>query len=195
MRIVILGSGTGSNAEAILNSSANGQLDKAEVVGIFSDVKDSNILKHSKDFDVPALYIDPGNKNSVINRDQEKNWIYKIKALNPDLIVLAGFMRILSKNILLEFDYRVINLHPSLLPSFPGLHAIEKAFHKKVKITGCTVHWVNEDIDEGEIIAQAPVRIMDSDDIELVKQKVHAAEHMLLPWVIRDLANGTIQSR
>jgi phosphoribosylglycinamide formyltransferase-1 len=195
MRIVILGSGTGSNAEAILNSSANGQLDKAEVVGIFSDVKDSNILKHSKDFDVPALYIDPGNKNSVINRDLEKNWIYKIKALNPDLIVLAGFMRILSKNILLEFDYRVINLHPSLLPSFPGLHAIEKAFHKKVKITGCTVHWVNEDIDEGEIIAQAPVRIMDSDDIELVKQKVHAAEHMLLPWVIRDLANGTIQSR
>ena len=195
MRIVILGSGTGSNAEAILNSSANGQLDKDEVVGIFSDVKDSNILKHSKDFDVPALYIDPGNKNSVINRDQEKNWIYKIKALNPDLIVLAGFMRILSKNILLEFDYRVINLHPSLLPSFPGLHAIEKAFHKKVKITGCTVHWVNEDIDEGEIIAQAPVRIMDSDDIELVKQKVHAAEHMLLPWVIRDLANGTIQSR
>ena len=195
MRIVILGSGTGSNAEAILNSSANGQLDKAEVVGIFSDVKDSNILKHSKDFDVPALYIDPGNKNSVINRDQEKNWIYKIKALNPDLIVLAGFMRILSKNILLEFDYRVINLHPSLLPSFPGLHAIEKAFHKKVKITGCTVHWVNEDIDEGEIIAKAPVRIMDSDDIELVKQKVHAAEHMLLPWVIRDLANGTIQSR
>ena len=195
MRIVILGSGTGSNAEAILNSSANGQLDKAEVVGIFSDVKDSNILKHSKDFDVPALYIDPGNKNSVINKDQEKNWIYKIKALNPDLIVLAGFMRILSKNILLEFDYRVINLHPSLLPSFPGLHAIEKVFHKKVKITGCTVHWVNEDIDEGEIIAQAPVRIMDSDDIELVKQKVHAAEHMLLPWVIRDLANGTIQSR
>ena len=195
MRIVILGSGTGSNAEAILNSSANGQLDKAEVVGIFSDVKDSNILKHSKDFDVPALYIDPGNKNSVINKDQEKNWIYKIKALNPDLIVLAGFMRILSKNILLEFDYRVINLHPSLLPSFPGLHAIEKAFHKKVKITGCTVHWVNEDIDEGEIIAKAPVRIMDSDDIELVKQKVHAAEHMLLPWVIRDLANGTIQSR
>jgi phosphoribosylglycinamide formyltransferase-1 len=195
MRIVILGSGTGSNAEAILNSSANGQLDKAEVVGIFSDVKDSNILKHSKDFDVPALYIDPGNKNSVINKDQEKNWIYKIKALNPDLIVLAGFMRILSKYILLEFDYRVINLHPSLLPSFPGLHAIEKAFHKKVKITGCTVHWVNEDIDEGEIIAQAPVRIMDSDDIELVKQKVHAAEHMLLPWVIRDLANGTIQSR
>ena len=192
MRIVILGSGTGSNAEAILNSSANGKLDKAEVVGIFSDVKDSNILKHSKDFDVPALYIDPGNKNSVINKDQEKNWIYKIKALNPDLIVLAGFMRILSKNILLEFDYRVINLHPSLLPSFPGLHAIEKAFHKKVKITGCTVHWVNEDIDEGEIIAQAPVRIMDSDDIELVKQKVHAAEHMLLPWVIRDLANGTI---
>ena len=101
-------------------------------------------------------------------------------------------MRIISKRFLKEFDYRVINLHPSLLPSFPGKNSIEKAFDKKVKITGCTVHWVNEEIDGGEIIAQAPVRIMDGDNLDLVKQKIHAAEHMLLPWVIRDLANGTI---
>ena len=101
-------------------------------------------------------------------------------------------MRIISERFLKEFDYKVINLHPSLLPSFPGLNSIEKAFNKKVKITGCTVHWVNEEVDGGEIIAQAPVRIMDGDNLELVEQKVHAAEHMLLPWVIRDLANGTI---
>ena len=87
---------------------------------------------------------------------------------------------------------RIINLHPSLLPSFPGLNSIERAFNKKVKITGCTVHWVNEEIDGGEIIAQAPVRIMNGDVLELVKQKVNAAEHMLLPWVIRDLAIGVI---
>ncbi|MBT3668562.1 MAG: phosphoribosylglycinamide formyltransferase [Opitutae bacterium] len=192
MRIVILGSGTGSNAEAILKSSAEGQLDGTEVVGVFSDVEDSNILKHSKVYNVPAIYLDPGSQNSIITQELEENWIQEIKSLNPDLIVLAGFMRILSKKILLEFNYKVINLHPSLLPSFPGLHSIEKAFNKKVKITGCTVHWVNEEIDEGEIIAQVPVRIMNSDDLELVKQKVHAAEHMLLPWVIRDLANGTI---
>ena len=192
MRIVILGTGNGSNAEVILKSSSEGQLGDTEVVGVFSDVEDSNILTHSKNYNVLGKFLDPGNKISTITHEQEDNWIREIKASNPDLVVLAGFMRIISKRFLKEFDFKVINLHPSLLPSFPGLNSIEKAFNKKVKITGCTVHWVNEEIDGGEIIAQAPVRIMDGDNLELVKQKIHAAEHMLLPWVIRDLANGTI---
>ena len=192
MRIVILGTGNGSNAEVILKSSSEGQLGDTEVVGIFSDVEDSNILTHSKNYNVPGIYLDPGNENSKITHECEDNWIREIKASNPDLVVLAGFMRIISKRFLKEFNFKVINLHPSLLPSFPGLNSIEKAFNKKVKITGCTVHWVNEEVDGGEIIAQAPVRIMDGDNLELVKQKIHAAEHMLLPWVIRDLANGTI---
>mgnify|MGYP000915448359 FL=1 len=192
MRIVILGTGNGSNAEVILKSSVEGQLGDTEVVGVFSDVEDSNILTHSKNYNVLGKFLDPGNKISTITHEQEDNWIREIKASNPDLVVLAGFMRIISKRFLKEFDFKVINLHPSLLPSFPGLNSIEKAFNKKVKITGCTVHWVNEEVDGGEIIAQAPVRIMDGDNLELVKQKIHAAEHMLLPWVIRDLANGTI---
>ena len=192
MRIVILGTGNGSNAEVILKSSVEGQLGDTEVVGVFSDVEDSNILTHSKNYNIPAIFLDPGNGNSTISHEQENHWIREIKASNPDLIVLAGFMRIISKRFLKAFDFKVINLHPSLLPSFPGLNSIEKAFNKKVKITGCTVHWVNEEVDGGEIIAQAPVRIMDGDNLELVKQKIHAAEHMLLPWVIRDLANGTI---
>lgn len=192
MRIVILGTGNGSNAEVILKSSLEGQLGTAQVVGVFSDVNDSKILTHSRNYNVPGIYLDQGNRKSIITHDEENNWICEIKASNPDLIVMAGFMRIISKRFLKEFDYRVINLHPSLLPSFPGKNSIEKAFDKKVKITGCTVHWVNEEIDGGEIIAQAPVRIMDGDNLDLVKQKIHAAEHMLLPWVIRDLANGTI---
>lgn len=192
MRIVILGTGNGSNAEVILKSSLEGQLGTAQVVGVFSDVNDSKILTHSRNYNVPGIYLDPGNRKSIITHDEENNWICEIKASNPDLIVMAGFMRIISKRFLKEFDYKVINLHPSLLPSFPGKNSIEKAFDKKVKITGCTVHWVNEEIDGGEIIAQAPVRIMDGDNLDLVKQKIHAAEHMLLPWVIRDLANGTI---
>lgn len=192
MRIVILGTGNGSNAEVILKSSSEGQLGDTEVVGVFSDVEDSNILTHSKNYNVPGIFLDPGNEISTITHEQEDNWIREIKESNPDLVVLAGFMRIISKRFLKAFDFKVINLHPSLLPSFPGLNSIEKAFNKKVKITGCTVHWVNEEVDGGEIIAQAPVRIMDGDNLELVKQKIHAAEHMLLPWVIRDLANGTI---
>ena len=131
--------------------------------------------------------MDPGNQKTIISGTEEDRWIHSIQELNPDLIVLAGFMRILKPKFLSEFENKIINLHPSLLPSFPGLNSIERAFNKKVKITGCTVHWVNEEIDGGEIIAQAPVRIMNGDVLELVKQKVNAAEHMLLPWVIRDL--------
>ena len=192
MRIVILGSGEGTNAVAIMKAAIEQQLGEAEIVGVFSDVREAMILEHAKSFNFSSNYLDPGNQKTIISVTEEDKWIHSIQELNPDLIVLAGFMRILKPKFLLEFKNKIINLHPSLLPSFPGLNSIERAFNKKVKITGCTVHWVNEEIDGGEIIAQAPVRIMNGDVLELVKQKVNAAEHMLLPWVIRDLAIGVI---
>ena len=192
MRIVILGSGEGTNAVAIMKAAVDQQLGDTEIVGVFSDIKEAMILEHAKSFNFSSNYLDPGNQKTVISVTEEDRWIHSIQELNPDLIVLAGFMRILKPKFLSEFKNKIINLHPSLLPSFPGLNSIERAFNKKVKITGCTVHWVNEEIDGGEIIAQAPVRIMNGDVLELVKQKVNAAEHMLLPWVIRDLASGVI---
>ena len=102
---------------------------------------------------------------------------------NPDLIILAGFMKILQDPFLKKFHNSIINIHPSLLPSFKGLRSIERAFDMGVRITGCTIHWVNSDLDGGKIIAQAPVRIMEGDSLEIVTARVHAAEHMLLPWV------------
>jgi len=192
MRIVILGSGEGTNAVAIMKAAVEQQLGDTEIVGVFSDVREAMILEHAKSFNFSSNYLDPGNQKTIISITEEDRWIHSIQELNPDLIVLAGFMRILKPKFLSEFKNKIINLHPSLLPSFPGLNSIERAFNKKVKITGCTVHWVNEEIDGGEIIAQAPVRIMNGDVLELVKQKVNAAEHMLLPWVIRDLAIGVI---
>ena len=192
MRIVILGSGEGTNAVAIMKAAVDQQLGDAEIVAVFSDIKEAMILEHAKSFNFSSNYLDPGNQKTIISVTEEDRWIHSIQELNPDLIVLAGFMRILKPKFLSEFKNKIINLHPSLLPSFSGLNSIERAFNKKVKITGCTVHWVNEEIDGGEIIAQAPVRIMDGDVLELVKQKVNAAEHMLLPWVIRDLAIGVI---
>lgn len=192
MRIVILGSGEGTNAVAIMKAAVDQQLGDAEIVAVFSDIKEAMILEHAKSFNFSSNYLDPGNQKTIISVTEEDRWIHSIQELNPDLIVLAGFMRILKPKFLSEFKNKIINLHPSLLPSFPGLNSIERAFNKKVKITGCTVHWVNEEIDGGEIIAQAPVRIMNGDVLELVKQKVNAAEHMLLPWVIRDLAIGVI---
>lgn len=192
MKVVILGSGKGTNAEAIMNAASENQLANVKIVGVFSDSQDAMILKYAKSHNIYNAFLEPGENECKLLNEGEDIWIETIQKLQPDLIVLAGFMRILGSKFLSTFNNKVINLHPSLLPSFPGLNSIEKAFEKKVKITGCTVHWVNEKIDEGEIIAQAPVRIMNGDDLDMVKQKVQAAEHMLLPWVIRDLDLGII---
>ena len=192
MKVVILGSGKGTNAEAIMNAASENQLANVEIVGVLSDSQDAMILKYAKSHNIRSAFLEPGEHKYRLLNEGEDIWIKTIQELQPDLIVLAGFMRILDSKFLATFKNKIINLHPSLLPSFPGLNSIEKAFEKKVKITGCTVHWVNEKIDEGEIIAQAPVRIMNGDDLNMVKQKVQAAEHMLLPWVIRDLDLGII---
>jgi phosphoribosylglycinamide formyltransferase-1 len=192
MKVVILGSGKGTNAEAIMNAASENQLANVEIVGVLSDYQDAMILKYAKSHNIRNAFLEPGEHKYRLLNEGEDIWIKTIQELQPDLIVLAGFMRILDSKFLSTFKNKIINLHPSLLPSFPGLNSIEKAFEKKVKITGCTVHWVNEKIDEGEIIAQAPVRIMNGDDLNMVKQKVQAAEHMLLPWVIRDLDMGII---
>ena len=192
MKVVILGSGKGTNAEAIMNAASENQLANVEIVGVLSDSQDAMILKYAKSHNIRNAFLEPGEHKYKLLNEGEDIWIKTIQELQPDLIVLAGFMRILDSKFLAIFKNKIINLHPSLLPSFPGLNSIEKAFEKKVKITGCTVHWANEKIDEGEIIAQAPVRIMNGDDLNMVKQKVQAAEHMLLPWVIRDLDLGII---
>jgi phosphoribosylglycinamide formyltransferase-1 len=192
MKIVILGSGNGSNALAILKLASENALGEAKIVGVFSDVADAGILKHAKDHAVSNKFINPGTISSKLTGKFEDNWIGEIKQLSPDLIVLAGFMRVIKQKFLTTFRNRIINLHPSLLPSFPGLNSIKQAFDKKVKITGCTVHWVNEKIDGGEIIAQAPVRVMEGDTLLSITQKVHAAEHMLLPSVIKGLSDGNL---
>ena len=101
-------------------------------------------------------------------------------------------MRVLKLPFLQAFPNKIINIHPSLLPGFPGLEAIRQAYVAGVKITGCTIHWVNEEVDGGEIIAQAPVRVMPGDTLDLLEQKIHAAEHVVLPSVIRDLAAGSL---
>jgi phosphoribosylglycinamide formyltransferase-1 len=192
MKVVILGSGDGSNAKTIMKAALEQQLGDTEIVGVFSDVENSTILEHARSYNIHSQHLNPGSKKSSISPKEEDIWIQAILEKAPDLVVLAGFMRILQSKFLSAFKNKIINLHPSLLPSFPGLNSIERAFQKKVKITGCTIHWVNAEVDEGEIIAQAPVRIMDNDVLDLVERKVHAAEHMLLPWVIRDIALGVI---
>lgn len=188
MRIVILGSGRGSNAEAILEAQRAGRLGRGEVVQIFSDKPDAGILALGPRFGVPADYLDPAPYKTKLDGAGEEHYIAAITACAPDLIVLAGFMRVIKPRFLEAFAGRIINLHPSLLPSFPGLDGIGQAFRRGVKITGCTVHYVTAEVDGGPILDQAIVRIEESDTPGTLAEKVHAAEHALLPAVIARLS-------
>jgi phosphoribosylglycinamide formyltransferase 1 len=188
MRIVILGSGRGSNAEAILQAQQAGKLGRGQVVQIFSDQPDAGILALGPRFGVPATFLDAAPYKTKLDGDAEQHYIVSILACRPDLIVLAGFMRVLKLPFLTKFEGRIINLHPSLLPSFPGLDGIGQAFRRGVKITGCTVHSVTLDVDGGPILDQAAVRVEETDTLETLAAKVHAAEHALLPAVIARLS-------
>ena len=188
MRVVILGSGRGSNAEAILTAKREGRLGRASVVQIFSDKPEAGILALGERFGVPACYLDAAPFRTKLEGEGEARYIAAINACAPDLVVLAGFMRVLKRGFLSAFEGRIINLHPSLLPSFPGLDGVGQAWRRGVKITGCTVHQVTMDVDGGPIIDQAAVRIENGDTLESLTEKVHRAEHVLLPAVIARLS-------
>lgn len=190
MRVVILGSGRGSNAEAILTAQKEGRLGRAQVVKIYSDKADAGILALGARFGVSASYLDAAPFKTKLEGEGEARYIAAINNCQPDLIVLAGFMRVLKPGFLNAFAGRIINLHPSLLPSFPGLDGIGQAWRRGVKITGCTVHFVTPEVDGGPIIDQTPVRIDPSDTLETLAQKIHAAEHALLPQVIARLSEN-----
>jgi phosphoribosylglycinamide formyltransferase-1 len=190
MRVVILGSGRGSNAKAILEAQRDGKLGRAEVVHVFSDHLDAPILELGPAFGVPATFLDASPFRTKLEGEGETRYIEAIGRCMPDLVVLAGFMRVLKPAFLAAFSGKIINLHPSLLPSFPGLDGIGQAYRHGVKVTGCTVHQVNEEVDGGQIIDQAAVRIEDEDTLETLSEKMHRAEHQLLPTVIARLSGG-----
>ncbi len=190
MRVVILGSGRGSNAEAILSAQQTCKLGHARVVQIFSDKPEAGILALGPRFGVPAAWLDAAPFKTKLDAEGEQRYIAAIRACTPDLVVLAGFMRVLKPPFLDAFAGKIINLHPSLLPSFPGLDGIGQAFRRGVKITGCTVHFVTAEVDGGPILDQAAVRIDVSDTLESLAEKIHAAEHALLPAVIARLSEA-----
>ena len=188
MRVVLLGSGRGSNAEAILLAQKSGGLGRAQVVGILSDRPDAGILALGPRFGVPAAFVDPAPFKTKLEGEGETRFIAAVEALRPDLVVLAGFMRVLKPGFLGAFAGRIINLHPSLLPQFPGLDGIGQALRAGVPVTGCTVHGVTLEVDGGPIIAQERVPVAPGETMETLAAKLHAAEHRLLPAVIARLS-------
>lgn len=192
MRVVILGSGRGSNAEAVLRAQQVQGLGTAKVVQIFSDQPAAGILDLGARYGIPAAFVDPAPFKTKLEGLGEDRFIEAIQGVKPDLVVLAGFMRVLKPRFLSAFAGKIINLHPSLLPSFPGLDGVGQAFRRGVKVTGCTVHYVTLEVDGGPILDQAVVRVEPGETLETLTDKVHAAEHELLPSVIAQLSTKKI---
>lgn len=185
----MLGSGKGSNFVAIAEAIRNGSL-QAEVGLVVSDVAEAGILQHARDRGMPARFIAPGAFRTKLDPTAEAAFIGALQEARVDLIVLAGFMRILKGDFLKAFEGRVVNIHPSLLPSFPGLEAWKQALEYGVKVTGCTVHWVDQGVDTGPILAQRAVPVLDDDTVSSLHQRIQEAERTLYPETLARLARG-----
>ena len=193
-RLAVLGSGTGSNFVAIAKAHAAGRL-PAELVLILSDVANAGILARSQEFGITGRFIDPGKFRTKLDEEAEHSYVAALKEAEVDLIALAGFMRVLKGEFLRAFEGRIVNIHPSLLPSFPGLQAWKQALDYGVKVTGCTVHFVDAGVDAGPIIAQQTVAVLENDTPETLHQRIHSAEYELYPKCLEGLARGEVQVR
>lgn len=190
-RLGILGSGKGSNMVAIADAIAAGQI-PAEIVVVISDVEGAGILERARERNLPAEFIPPGKFRTKLDDDAEQAFVKRLTEAQVDLIVLAGFMRILKGEFLRAFANRVVNIHPSLLPAFPGLEAWKQALDYGVKVTGCTVHFVDQGIDSGPILGQETVPVLADDTAATLHERVQQAERRLYPQVVRALAEGRV---
>lgn len=183
----ILGSGKGSNCRAILEQIRRGNLPAAARV-VISDVAEAGILEIAREYGVPGIYLPPGKFRTKLEPEVEAELVRLLREAGVELVVLAGFMRVLKPFMLEAFPGRIINLHPSLLPKFPGREAWAQALEAGEKMTGCTVHYVDAGVDSGEIIAQREVPILPNDAAVTLHARIQEAERELFPAVIADLA-------
>lgn len=183
--IGILGSGKGSNCRAILERIRSGDL-AAEARVVISDVLDAPILDIAREFSVPNAYLAPGQFRTRLEPQAETELVQMLRDAGVELLVLAGFMRVLKSPLLDAFPRKILNIHPSLLPKFPGLEAWKQALAAGDKVTGCTVHYVDAKIDHGDIIAQREVPILPNDTPESLHARIQIAERELYPAVIDD---------
>jgi len=187
LRLGILGSGKGSNFR-VLVEAARSTFSGYEPVIVISDVADAGILKLADQFKIPSLFIEPGPFKTKLTEAIEQKIVTHLQAAKVDFIALAGFMRVIKEPLLKAFPGRILNIHPSLLPQFPGLEAWRQAHAEKVSETGCTVHLVDEGIDTGKILGQSRVPIFSEDTPETVHARIQEAEHELYPRIVREFA-------
>ena len=190
-KIAVLGSGKGSNFVSLAKACDDGVL-PAEITLVISDVEDAKILDQAKKLGIPNKFINPGKYRTKLDDSAETTYIKTLKDFGVQWVALAGFMRILKGDFLRAFEQKVINIHPSLLPAFPGLEAWSQAFNYGVKVTGCTVHLVDHGIDTGRILAQGVVPVLEDDTSTTLHQRIQKEEHRIYPRTLARLFSNKI---
>jgi phosphoribosylglycinamide formyltransferase-1 len=189
-RIAVFASGSGSNFQAIVDAAAAGRLD-AQVVLLVCDKPDAPVIRRAEQAQVPTFVFRP--KDYPGREAYEAEIVAKLQALGVDLVVLAGYMRLVTQTLLAPYAGRIINIHPSLLPSFPGVNSVGQALAYGVKVTGVTVHYVDSGLDSGPIILQQPVEVLDGDSEESLSGRIHALEHELYLQAIRLIRENKLE--
>lgn len=192
LKLAIFGSGSGTNCQAIIDAIEAGVL-HAEIKCILSDVKDATILERARKHHIPAIYFDCAPFKTKLDGEAEQKVLKILAEHDVNFIALAGFMRIVKDGLLNAYAGRIINIHPSLLPSFPGLDSGKQAFDYGVKFTGCTVHFVDAGVDTGAIITQKCVAIEETDTLDTLMQKIHQQEHIAYPEALQWIAEEKLE--
>ena len=192
IRLGVLGSGAGTNFEEIAKKIASGEIKGAEIAAVISDVKDAKILEKAEKMGLKALYLPADDFKTKLEGPQEEEYIRVLRENGVDYVILAGFMRMVKKGLLEAFPMKVVNIHPALLPAFPGLASWKQALDHGAKLAGCTIHFVDAGMDSGPIIAQSAVPVLDDDTPESLHARIQEQEHIWFPKVIGWLAEGRV---
>ncbi len=191
LRIGVLASGRGSNLGAILDRSLTGEID-VEVAVVLSDAEDAPALERARSVGVPAFHVPPGPYRTRLGPESERHYVDVLRKHGVELVVLAGFMRVLHGEFLNAFPDAVVNIHPSLLPAFPGLNVQQQAIDHGVKWSGATVHFVDGGVDSGPIILQAAVEVRDDDTAESLAARILEQEHRIYPEALQLIAEDRL---
>ena len=191
IKIGVLGSGSGTNFVAIAEAINYGNLPGVEIAIVISDVENAKILNRAEKLGVKSIYLPADDFKTKLDGEQEQTYIKILKEADVDLIVLAGFMRMIKSGLLEAFPRKIINIHPALLPAFPGLNSWKQALDYGVKFAGCTVHYVDAGIDTGPIIAQAAVPVLEDDTAETLHARIQVQEHKIYPEAILKITKKT----
>ncbi len=190
-RIAVLASGRGSNLQAIIDNVESGFIPNAEVAVVISDKPDAYALTRARNHGIEALHVNP--KDHLTHEDYNQRLAEELVRRKVDVVLLAGYMRIVKPNLIKAYKNRILNVHPALLPSFPGLNGQKQALEYGAKVSGCTVHFVDEEVDHGPIIIQAAVPVLEDDTEETLSKRILGEEHRIYPQAVRWLVEGRLR--